>query len=360
MRFLDECIILFVHANPDGNDLVADWYMRNPDPLKRSARGPAAALSEVHRPRQQPRLLRLDAGRDREHQPRAVPRVAAADSLQPPPERPGRDGRVVLAAARSLQLQPRPAADPRAAGARHAHAPAARRRRQAGRDDGVGRRLRRLVERRHPQHRQLPQHHRDPDRDDRQPDADADSARARSGRFPNRDLPYPIAPQEWRFRQSIDYSISFNRAVHRLRGAQPRAPALQHLRDGAARDRARQRGHLDAVADADAGGSPRRWAAAAAAAATPERDAALWAELRKPELPRSARLHHPVGPARLPRRRSSSSTRCARSTSPCSARRADFDAAGKTLSRRLVRRHDRAGVPAARDRHVRAAGSSRT
>jgi hypothetical protein len=36
MRFLDECVILFVHANPDGHDLVADWYMRNPDPLKRS------------------------------------------------------------------------------------------------------------------------------------------------------------------------------------------------------------------------------------------------------------------------------------------------------------------------------------
>ena len=31
--------------------------------------------------------------------------------------------------------------------------------------------------------------------------------------IPNRDLPYPIAPQEWRFKQSIDYSISFNRAV---------------------------------------------------------------------------------------------------------------------------------------------------
>ena len=89
MRFLDECIILFVHANPDGNDLVADWYMRNPDP-KRERRRAAAALPEVHRPRQQPRLLRLDAGRDREHQPRAVSRVVAADSLQPPPERPGR------------------------------------------------------------------------------------------------------------------------------------------------------------------------------------------------------------------------------------------------------------------------------
>ena len=29
--------VLFVHANPDGNDLVADWYMRNADPEKRSA-----------------------------------------------------------------------------------------------------------------------------------------------------------------------------------------------------------------------------------------------------------------------------------------------------------------------------------
>jgi hypothetical protein len=35
-RFLNDCIILFVHANPDGNDLVADWYMRQADPLKRS------------------------------------------------------------------------------------------------------------------------------------------------------------------------------------------------------------------------------------------------------------------------------------------------------------------------------------
>jgi hypothetical protein len=39
MRILNDCIILFVHANPDGNDLVADWYMRNPDPLQRSQAG---------------------------------------------------------------------------------------------------------------------------------------------------------------------------------------------------------------------------------------------------------------------------------------------------------------------------------
>jgi hypothetical protein len=36
MRFLDDVVTLFVHANPDGNDLVADWYMRNPVPEQRS------------------------------------------------------------------------------------------------------------------------------------------------------------------------------------------------------------------------------------------------------------------------------------------------------------------------------------
>jgi hypothetical protein len=35
-RILDGVITLFVHANPDGNDLVADWYNRNPVPAQRS------------------------------------------------------------------------------------------------------------------------------------------------------------------------------------------------------------------------------------------------------------------------------------------------------------------------------------
>jgi hypothetical protein len=39
MRFLNDCIILFVHANPDGNDLTAEWYMRNPVPEQRSLNG---------------------------------------------------------------------------------------------------------------------------------------------------------------------------------------------------------------------------------------------------------------------------------------------------------------------------------
>jgi hypothetical protein len=38
-RILDDVIVLFVHANPDGHDLVADWYMRESDPKKRSMAG---------------------------------------------------------------------------------------------------------------------------------------------------------------------------------------------------------------------------------------------------------------------------------------------------------------------------------
>ena len=39
LRYLDDDIILCVPANPDGQELVADWYMREPDPLKRSLAG---------------------------------------------------------------------------------------------------------------------------------------------------------------------------------------------------------------------------------------------------------------------------------------------------------------------------------
>ncbi|HNU41327.1 MAG TPA: M14 family metallopeptidase, partial [Cyclobacteriaceae bacterium] len=36
LRILDKVVILFVHANPDGQELVSNWYMRNPTPEKRS------------------------------------------------------------------------------------------------------------------------------------------------------------------------------------------------------------------------------------------------------------------------------------------------------------------------------------
>ncbi len=39
LSILDEVIILFVHANPDGHDLVSDWYMRIQEPTERSMAG---------------------------------------------------------------------------------------------------------------------------------------------------------------------------------------------------------------------------------------------------------------------------------------------------------------------------------
>jgi Zinc carboxypeptidase len=39
LRILNDVIIIFVHANPDGHDLIADWYMREKDPKKRSLAG---------------------------------------------------------------------------------------------------------------------------------------------------------------------------------------------------------------------------------------------------------------------------------------------------------------------------------
>ncbi|HEX6746259.1 MAG TPA: M14 metallopeptidase family protein [Longimicrobium sp.] len=38
-RILNDCIVLFVHANPDGMELVSNWYMRDPDPNKRTLNG---------------------------------------------------------------------------------------------------------------------------------------------------------------------------------------------------------------------------------------------------------------------------------------------------------------------------------
>jgi hypothetical protein len=52
LRILNDCIILAVHANPDGMELVSSWYMRNPVPEQRG-QGPGI-----------PRLYEKYAGHD--------------------------------------------------------------------------------------------------------------------------------------------------------------------------------------------------------------------------------------------------------------------------------------------------------
>ncbi|MGQ0813234.1 MAG: M14 family zinc carboxypeptidase [Gemmatimonadota bacterium] len=59
-RILRDVIVLAVHANPDGHDLVADWYMRHPDPGRRSTSGV-------------PRLYQKYAGHDPGGHPNSPP-----------------------------------------------------------------------------------------------------------------------------------------------------------------------------------------------------------------------------------------------------------------------------------------------
>jgi hypothetical protein len=102
--------------------------------------------------------------------------------------------------------------------------------------------------------------------------------------LPNRDLPYPIAPQEWRFKQSVDYSISFNRAVIDY-AARNRELLLYGIYKMG--QRSIERGSGDNWTP-----SPSRLQAAEGKLGTgggrgggnPEREAAVWAELHKPEL----------------------------------------------------------------------------
>ncbi|HTC75320.1 MAG TPA: M14 metallopeptidase family protein, partial [Edaphobacter sp.] len=47
LRFLHDDIILCVLDNPDGMDLVADWYMREPTPEKRVTEGPAGTTPRL-------------------------------------------------------------------------------------------------------------------------------------------------------------------------------------------------------------------------------------------------------------------------------------------------------------------------
>ena len=71
------------------------------------------------------------------------------------------------------------------------------------------------------------------------------------------DLPFPIEPQTWHFRQSIEYSDHRQSRRARRRLAQQGALPLQHLQDGQGLHRGRIEGHLDDVSQADSGGEGR-------------------------------------------------------------------------------------------------------
>ena len=212
MRLLNDCIILFVHANPDGNDLVADWYMRNSDPAKRTTSG---------LPRLYQKYIGHDNNRDffasTQAETENINRVLYHDWL---PQilynhhQSGPAGTVVWSSPQrdpyNYNLDPLLILGLQALGT-HMHQRLASEGKpgatmaSGGAYDGWWNGGIRNTGNFHNIIAILtetigsPTPMRIPFRPERQ--------------IPNRDHPYPIAPQEWRFRQSVDYSMSFNRAV---------------------------------------------------------------------------------------------------------------------------------------------------
>ena len=180
------------------------------------------------------------------------------------------------------------------------------------------------------------------------------------------DLPFPITPQVWHFRQSIDYSITANYAV--LDFAQRYRESLLYNIYLAGRNSIK-RGNTDnwtiyprriaEVKDAIAkdmkvdGGTDSRMVSGGRIATVPEK---YYAIVRKPEYrdPRGYILSANEGDfltaTKFVNIMIKSGLTAHRATAP-------FTVGRQAVSRRLLRVQGRAGVPPAPARHVRAAGS---
>jgi len=212
LRVLDDVIILFAPLNPDGWDLVADWYMREEDPEKREF----ASL---------PRLYQAYVGHDnnrdyylsamtettnvnrmlfREWFPQIVynhhqPAPAGTVVFMPPFRDPFNYNydplamttlsEVAAAMHNRLVAEGKPGATMRS-GAPYSTWNNGMERSITYFHNAIGL-LTEITG------------HPTPSRIALVPD----------NQLPRNDLPAPIAPQTWRFRQSIDYSLSINRAV---------------------------------------------------------------------------------------------------------------------------------------------------
>ncbi len=284
LRFLDECIILFVHANPDGNDLVADWYMRNADPLKRST---------ANLPRLYQKYIGHDNNRDffastqaeteninrilyhewlpqilYNHHQSGPAGTVVWSSPQRDPYNYNLDPLLILGLQalgthmhQRLAAEGKPGATMASGGAYDGWWNGGIR--NTGNFHNIIAILTETIGSPTPMRIPL----------------------VIQRQLPSRDQPYPIAPQEWRFRQSVDYSISFNRAVIDYAARNREHLLFNIYRMGR---RSIDRGSQDTWTP-----SPTRYQSVAEQAggagaggrggAAPERDLEVWAELRKPD-----------------------------------------------------------------------------
>ena len=268
-RFLNDCIILFVHANPDGHDLVADWYMRNPEPAKRSSAG---------LPRLYHQYIGHDNNRDffastqketeninrvlyHEWMPQILynhhqsgPRGTVAwSSPQRDPYNYNLDPLLILGLqALGTHMHQRLASEGKPGLTMGSGGPYDGWWNGGIRNTGNFHNIIAILT----ETIGSPTPLRIPFEASRQ--------------LPNRDYPFPIAPQEWKFKQSIDYSMSFNRAVIDYASRNREHLLFNIYKMG---QRAIERGSEDTWTP-----SPRR------VNALQGNDAAAWEALRKPEL----------------------------------------------------------------------------
>jgi Zinc carboxypeptidase len=282
LRFLDECILLFVHANPDGNDLVADWYMRNPVPEKRS-------MAQL--PRLYQKYIGHDNNRDFFASTQAeteninrvlyhewVPQIlynhhqsgpagtVAWSSPQRDPYNYNLDPSLILGLQalgthlhQRLASEGKPGVTMASGGAYDGWWNGGIR--NTGNFHNIIAILTETIGSPTPMRIPLT-----PQR-----------------LLPNRDLPYPIEPQEWHFKQSVDYSISFNRAVIDYAARNREHLLFDIYRMG---QRAIERGSRDTWTPSPSRiqAASEKLGASGGRGGNPAAEAAVWAELHKPEL----------------------------------------------------------------------------
>jgi hypothetical protein len=284
-RFLNDCIILFVHANPDGNELVSDWYMRNRVPEQRTLTG---------LPRLYQKYIGHDNNRDffastqaeteninrvlyhewfpqilYNHHQSGPAGTVAWSSPQRDPYNYNLDPLLILGLQalgthmhQRLAAEGKPGVTMASGGAYDGWWNGGIR--NTGNFHNIIAVLTETIGSPTPSRIPL----------------------VLQRQIPNRDLPYPIAPQEWHFRQSIDYSVSFNRAVLDY-ASRNREPLLYNIyRMGR---RAIERGSEDTWTPSpsriEALGPPSGTGRGGGGGAdSAEKEAEVWSALRKPAL----------------------------------------------------------------------------
>ena len=211
-RILRDVVVLAVHANPDGHELVADWYMRASDPRKRSLAGlPRAYQKYVGHDNN--RDFYLSSQAETRNMNRVLyrewfPQIVYNHHQSAPP------GTVMFAPPFrdpfNYVFDPLiPASIDLVGAAMHARFAAEGKAGVATRSGSTystwwngGLRTTAYF---HNQIGLLTETIGDP--------TPAAIPFVPDRQLPSADLPFPIAPQAWRFQQSIDYSMSANRAV---------------------------------------------------------------------------------------------------------------------------------------------------